>query len=80
MAPQICGMAEFVPVDEPGDLGRQLVALVRGGCDFHGEAAVDQARDIAFDTADMIEVGDDALALLDIDRGDDRRAADGNIE
>jgi hypothetical protein len=53
---------ENVAVGEPGQLGRELVALARGRADRHGEAVVDDAGDLALDPADMVEIGDDAVA------------------
>ena len=44
-------------------------------CDCHGEAAVVDAHDLAFDAADMIDVGDHALAHAADDRGGQRQAS-----
>ena len=39
------------------------LSRLRGvAADRHGEAVVDDAGDLALDAADMIEIGDDALA------------------
>src|SRR5882762_4842912 len=67
--------AQELTVGKPGQLGRELVALTRGGRDVHGEAIFKQARDHAFEPAHVIHIGDDALVELADDRGDERHAA-----
>ena len=54
--------AEDVAVGEPGELGGELVALARRRRDRHGKAVLEQARDLAFEPAEMVDIGDDALA------------------
>jgi hypothetical protein len=56
--------SQQMPVGEPGKLGRQLVALAQGGRDGHGEAILEQARAHPLKPADMIDIGDHALADL----------------
>jgi len=53
---------EDVAVGKPGQLGGELVALARGGAHAHGEAVVDDAGNLALDPADMVEIGDHAVA------------------
>src|SRR5229473_3179309 len=53
---------EDIAVGKPGQLGSEFVALARGGAHGHGETVVDNAGDLAFDPADMVEIGDDAIA------------------
>ena len=62
-------------VGEPGELGGELVALARRRRDRHGEAVLEQARDLAFEPAEMVDIGDDAFARLADDRRDQRHAA-----
>jgi hypothetical protein len=51
--------AEPVPVDEPGELIDDLLALVRPRHDPRREAALDRAHDNSLDTAEDIEIDDD---------------------
>src|SRR5882757_1665900 len=53
---------EDIAVGEPGELGGKLVALAGGGADRHSKAVVDDPRDLALDPADMVEIGDYAVA------------------
>ena len=53
---------EDIAVGEPGQLRRELVALARGGSHGHGKTVVDDAGDPALDPADMVEIGDHAVA------------------
>src|SRR5439155_19702986 len=53
---------ENVAVGEPGQLCGALVALARGGADGHGEPVVDNPGNPALDPADMVEIGDHAVA------------------
>ncbi|GCC47519.1 hypothetical protein chiPu_0031470, partial [Chiloscyllium punctatum] len=55
-------------------LGGELVALARGGADRHGKAVVDDAGDAALDAADMVEIGDHAIADI-ADTGRQQREA-----
>jgi len=59
---------EDVAVGEPGELRGELVALARRRPDRHREAVLKDARDVAFESPEMINVGDDALARLAGDR------------
>jgi hypothetical protein len=54
--------AQLVAVRKPGQLGSELVLLAEGSVDRHGEAAIDDAHDGAFDPADMVDIGDDAFS------------------
>ena len=56
------GEAKRCAVGEPGELGGELVALARGRRDGHGEAVVELAGDQALEPADMVDIGDHALA------------------
>ena len=53
---------EDVTVGKPGELGGELVALSGSGADRHRKPIVDDAGDLAFDAADMVEIGDHAVA------------------
>ncbi len=53
---------ENVAIGQPGKLRGELVALARGGADGHRKAVVDDAGDLALDPADMVEIGDHAIA------------------
>ena len=53
---------EDIAVGQPGELGGELVAFARGGADRHGKAIVDDPGDFAFDPADMVEIGNHAVA------------------
>jgi hypothetical protein len=64
-----------VAVGKPGELGCELVALSRRRRDRHGEAVLQLPRDLAFQAAEVIDIGDDAVADFAADRGDQRHAA-----
>src|SRR5580692_3266541 len=66
--------AEDVAVGEPGELGGKLVAFARGRPDGHRKAVLENARDVAFEPAQMIDIGDDALARRAAHRRDQRHA------
>src|SRR3954454_4683026 len=66
---------EDVAVGEPGQLCRELVALSRCRTDRHGEAIVDDAGDLALDAADMVEIGDHAVADIADAGGQQRQPA-----
>ena len=53
---------ENVAVGEPGQLRRELVAFARGRAHGHGKTVVDNAGDPALNPADMVEIGDHAVA------------------
>ena len=55
---------EDVAVGEPGELRGELVALARRCPDRHRETVLKDARDVAFEPPEMIDVGDYALARL----------------
>ena len=55
------GAVELGAVGEPGERCRQLLALVLGGDELEGEAAFELPHHGAFDAADMVEEGNDAL-------------------
>ena len=52
---------EFVAVDEPHDLSGELLALVLAHGQAQREAALEAAHHVAFDPADVVEIGNDAL-------------------
>src|SRR6266700_5173776 len=56
--------SENASVGEPGELGGELVALARRRRDGHGEAVLELPRNDAFQTPDMIHIGNDPLAGL----------------
>src|ERR1700722_19004591 len=66
---------EQVAIGEPGELGSKLVALSLGGCDRHRKTALELARDVAFEAAQVIDIGDDALAGLGARRRHHRHTA-----
>src|SRR3984957_10327142 len=59
---------EQVAIGEPGELGSKLVALSLGGCDRHRKTVLKMARDVALKAAQVVDIGDDALAGLGADR------------
>ena len=71
---------EDLPVGEPSELGGELVALARGRRDGHGEAIVESARDLAFEPAEMIDVGDHPFARLAGDRRNQSHAARRHVD
>jgi len=58
----ILGQVEDVAVGKPGQLGGKLVALAGRGANGHRKAVVNDAGDPALDAADMVEIGDHAVA------------------
>ena len=58
----VLGQVQLVPVGEPGELGRELVLLAQRRVDRHGEAALEDADDLALDAADMVDIDDHPLA------------------
>jgi hypothetical protein len=56
------------------------VALAGGRRDGHGEAILQRPRDLAFQTAEVIHIGDDAFADIAADRRDQRHAAGRHID
>ena len=71
---------EDVAVGKPGQLRGELVALARRRADGHCKTVVDDARDLAFDAADMIEVGDDAIADRSDARAEQGKAARRHVD
>jgi hypothetical protein len=67
-------------VGEPGELRRELVAFARRRRNAHGEAVLKDARDVAFEAAKMIDVGNDALAGSAGDWCDQRHATRRHID
>jgi hypothetical protein len=63
---------EDLPV---GELGGELIALARGRRDHHGKAVVEKARDLAFEPAEMIGIGDHSFARIAYDRRNHGHAA-----
>ena len=53
--------------------GGELVAFARRRRDDHREAVLEDARDVAFEPAQVIYIGDNALAWLATDRRDQRQ-------
>src|SRR5581483_11902145 len=76
----ILGQAEDVAVGEPCELGRELIALACGCPDGHGEAVLEGARDTTFEAAEMIHIGDDALARRARNRRNKRHAAGRHVD
>src|SRR5262245_57300389 len=70
---------ELAAIGEPRELSRNLFALVAGRIDLEGKAAFDQAHDLAFDAADVVEIGDDPFSDGDRHGRADRRAASRDI-
>ena len=75
----VFGQIEDVAVGEPGQLGGEFVALARRRRYRHGKAALKDARDVAFEAAQMIDIGDDAFAGLAAHRRDQGHAAGRHI-
>ena len=71
---------ENMAVGEPGELGGELVAFARRRRNRHGEAVLKQPRDLAFEPAQMIDIGDDAFAWCAADRRDQRHAAGRHVD
>ncbi len=71
----ILGQSEDVSVREPGELCGELVPFARRGRDGHREAVLEPTCDRAFEAADMVYIGDDALARLARHRRDQGHAA-----
>jgi hypothetical protein len=71
----ILGQPEDVTVGEPRQLGGKLVALARGGANGHGEPVLERARNMTFEPAQMVHIGDDALAGLASHGRNQRHAA-----
>src|SRR5450631_3084481 len=71
----VFGHVEGVPVGEPGQLLRKLVALALSGSDGHREAARQNLGDQSLKPPDMIEIGDYAFALAAACGGDQGNAA-----
>ena len=77
----LADIREFVAVEQEGELSGEFFALVLRGDQLHGEAAAvfHDADDFAFDAADMVEVGDDALAQSQFDGRFDGCATDRDV-
>ncbi len=71
---------EDMAVGEPRQLGSELVALARRRSDRHREAVLKDTRDVAFEPAEMIDIGDDALARLAGDRRNQCHAAGRHVD
>ena len=71
---------EKVAVGEPGELGGQLIAFARRGCDCHGKAIGQMACDLAFETAEMVNVGDNPVPDVAAHRRNHGHAARGHVE
>jgi hypothetical protein len=69
------GQVQLMPVRQPGELGREFVALAVGGVDAHGKALLENPQDLALEPADMVDIGDDAFADLAKIGSHQRRAA-----
>src|SRR6202046_895293 len=58
----VFGQIKDVAVGEPGQLRGEFVALARRRRYRHRKAALKDARDMAFEAAQMIDIGDDPFA------------------
>ena len=76
----VLGQPEDLAVGEPGQLRGKLVALARGRGDRHRKTVRQDADNRAFEPADVIDIGDDALARDAAHRADDRHAAGRHVE
>jgi hypothetical protein len=56
------------------------LSRLRGGADGHRKAVLENARDAAFEPAQMIHIGDDALALRGGHGRDQRHAARRHVD
>ena len=69
-----------MPVGEPSELGCELVALARGGCNGHCKAVLEMARNHALEPPDMIDIGNDAFRNLATDRCDQGHSAGRHVD
>src|SRR5580692_2092428 len=67
----VLGKAKGLAIDEPSELGRQLVLLARRGDDRHGKAILELAHDHPFDAPDLLEVNDHARPDRTLDGSDE---------
>ena len=78
--PAVFGQAEDMAIGEPGELRGEFVALARRRRDRHGKTVLKDARDMAFDPPQVIDVGDHALARLAGDWRNQRDAARRHVD
>src|SRR5579884_1079339 len=67
-------------VGEPSELSGQLVAFADCRPDCHRKAIGEDARDVALESAQMVDIGDDALARRAAHRSDQCHAARRHID
>ena len=72
--------AELAAVGKPGQRLGQLLAAARRRRDGHGEAVLEHPGDAALDPADLVDIGDDALALARQHRRDQGHAARRHVD
>src|SRR5262249_9206824 len=72
--------AQDVAIGQPRELGGKLVALACRGPDRHGEAVLEYSGNAALEPAQMIHIGDNALARRAPDRRDERHAARRHVD
>ena len=77
--PALVGRARAMAPAESFELGGQLLPLVLGDGEFDGKTAVERPDDIAFEAADLLEVGNDPFAHLDRNRSYDRGTTTGDV-
>ena len=66
-------------VDQPHDLGGEFLPLVLGRGEADRKAALESACDGALDAAELVEVGHNALACVDVDGRHQRHSAHRDI-
>ena len=76
----ILGRTQKVPVGEPGQLRGELLPLAGSGRDGHRKAIGVNADDRSFETAEMIDVGNDAFALSPGHRRDNRHSSRRHVD
>ena len=65
---------------KPRKLGGEHVPLAGGRQDGHGEAVLKQPRQVPFKAAEMVHIGDDPIADVARNRGDQRNAAGRHVD
>lgn len=80
IVPAVFWQIEDLAISKPGELRRKLVALTRCGGDSHGKAVVEQPGDLAFNAADVVEIGDNAFADIADTRGQHGEPAGRHID
>jgi hypothetical protein len=77
---RILRKVEDLPVGEPSELRRELVALAQGRRDRHCKSVFESTRDLAFETAKMVNIGDNTLAGLTGHGSLKRHATRGHVD